>query len=62
MIKYHKFDNLGTEILKLFFEKNFNIIDMNLTYASLEDVPLEHIEYVPAESIISKDKSPRFWT
>ena len=33
---------------------------MNLTYGSLEDVPLKHIAYLLAESIASKDKSSRF--
>ena len=59
-MKNPKFDNSGTEIPKLFFEKLINIIDMNLTYGSLEDVPLKHIAYLLAESIASKDKSSRF--
>ena len=42
VIKYPKFDNSGTKIPELFFEKFENIIDMNLTYGSLEDVHLKH--------------------
>ena len=60
VIKYPKFDKAGAEIPKLFFEKFISIIDMNLSYGSLDDIPIMHIAYLLADAIISKDKSARF--